>query len=125
MALHHGLAIDRTSCSRFWANQRRVLLTAAAYVLMQELLHAARTHYAPAQITTLRERLLKIGTHAVASARRFVLHLPRAFPGHPRVADHRPPTRRRSLTALALAAATVTAVDVSTRRPDAPITGRM
>ena len=79
--LHHGLAIDRTSCSRFWANQLRVLLTAAAYVLMQELrLHAARTRYARAQVTTLRERLLKIGTHVVASARRFVLHLPRAFP---------------------------------------------
>jgi hypothetical protein len=79
--LHHGLEIDRTSCSRFWANQLRVLLTAAAYVLMQELrLHAARTRYARAQVTTLRERLLKIGTHVVVSARRFVLHLPRAFP---------------------------------------------
>ena len=35
--LHDGLQIDRTSCSRFWANQLRVLLTAAAYVLMPEL----------------------------------------------------------------------------------------
>lgn len=79
--LHHGLDIDRTSCSRFWANQLRVLLTAAAYVLMQELrLQAARTRYARAQVTTLRERLLKIGVRVVASARRFVLHLPRAFP---------------------------------------------
>src|SRR5204862_1867954 len=34
--LHHGLAFDRTSCTRFLANQLRVLLTAAAYVLMQE-----------------------------------------------------------------------------------------
>ncbi len=33
----HDLQIDRTSCSDFWANQFRVLLTAAAYVLMQEL----------------------------------------------------------------------------------------
>ena len=79
--LHHGLEIDRTSCSRFWANQLRVLLTAAAYVLMQELrLHAARTRYARAQVTTLRDRLLKIGARVVASARRYVLHLPRAFP---------------------------------------------
>jgi hypothetical protein len=31
------LPIGRTSCSRFWANQFRVLMTAAAYVLMQEL----------------------------------------------------------------------------------------
>jgi hypothetical protein len=79
--LHHGLEMDRTSCSRFWANQLRVLLTAAAYVLLQELrLQAARTRYARAQVTTLRDRLLKIGAHVVASARRFVLHLPRAFP---------------------------------------------
>ena len=35
--LHHGLEIDRTSCTKFWANQFRVLMTAAAYVLMQEL----------------------------------------------------------------------------------------
>jgi hypothetical protein len=79
--LHHGLEIDRTSCSRFWANQLRVLLTAAAYVLMQELrLQAAHTPYARAQVTTLRDRLLKIGARVVASARRYVLHLPRAFP---------------------------------------------
>jgi hypothetical protein len=77
--LHHGLEIDRTSCTKFWANQLRVLLTAAAYVLLQELRrHAARTVYARAQITTLRERLLKIGVHVVASARRFVLHFPQA-----------------------------------------------
>ena len=37
-----GLQIDRTSCCRFWANQLRVLLTAAAYVLMQELRRCAR-----------------------------------------------------------------------------------
>jgi hypothetical protein len=30
--LHHGLELDRTSCSRFLANQFRVLLTLAAYV---------------------------------------------------------------------------------------------
>src|SRR5207245_7234126 len=30
--LHHGLAMDRTSCSRFLANQFRGLLTLAAYV---------------------------------------------------------------------------------------------
>ena len=39
-----GLQIDRTSCCPFSANQLRVFLTAAAYVLMQELrLRAART----------------------------------------------------------------------------------
>ena len=43
-----GLQIDRTSCCKFLANQLRVLLTAAAYVLMQELrLRAARTGSCP------------------------------------------------------------------------------
>jgi Transposase DDE domain group 1 len=77
----HALEIDRTSCSRFWANQFRVLLTAAAYVLMQELrLRAAGTNCARAQVWTLRERLLKLGARVVVSVRRLVLHLPASFP---------------------------------------------
>ena len=79
--LHHGLEIDRTSCSRFWANQFRVLMTTAAYVLMQELrLGAARTSCARAQVCTLRERLIKLGVRVEVSVRRIVLHLPAAFP---------------------------------------------
>ena len=79
--LHDGLQIDRTSCNRFWANQLRFLLTAAAYVLMQELrLRAARTACARTQVTWLRNRLLKLGVHVVRSVRRLVLHLPRATP---------------------------------------------
>ena len=66
--LHDGLQIGRTSCCRFWANQLRVLLTAAAYVLMQELrLRAARTACARAQVSGLRDRLLKLGVHVVVS----------------------------------------------------------
>ena len=79
--LLHGLEIDRTSCCHFGANQLRVLLTAAAYVLMQELrLRAARTSCARAQVTWLRARLLKLGVQVVRSVRRLVLHLPRATP---------------------------------------------
>jgi hypothetical protein len=79
--LHHGLEIDRTSCSRFLANQLRVLLTAAAYVLMQELrLRAAGTKLARAQVSTLRDCLLKIGAQVGSSVRRIVLHLPESFP---------------------------------------------
>jgi len=79
--LHEGLQIGRTSCTSFWANQFRVLMTAAAYVLMQELrLRAARTACARAQVWILRERLLKLGARVVASVRRIVLHLPRSFP---------------------------------------------
>jgi len=79
--LHHGLEIDRTSCTRFWANQLRVLLTAAAYVLMQELrTRAAGTSCARAQVSTLRERLLKLGVWVTCSVRRIVLHLPQSCP---------------------------------------------
>lgn len=75
--LHHGLQIDRTSCTRFLANQLRGLLSAAAYVLYQELrLAAARTAYRCAQVSTLREHLLKLGAWVHASVRRIVLHLP-------------------------------------------------
>ena len=93
--LHDGLQIGRTSCWRFWANQLRVFFTAAAYVLMQELrLRAAGTACARTQVTWLRDRLLKLGVHVVASVRRIVLHLPTATPGPPRVAAHRPRARR-------------------------------
>lgn len=75
--LHHGLEIDRTSCSRFLANQLRGLLTAAAYVLYQELrLRAACTALRSAQVNTLREQLMKLGAWVESSVRRIVLHLP-------------------------------------------------
>ena len=74
----HDLQIDRTSCSDFWANQFRVLLTAAAYVLMQELRRrAGGTSLARAQVSTLRERLLKLGARIESSVRRIIVHLPR------------------------------------------------
>jgi hypothetical protein len=79
--LQHGMEIDRTSCTRFWANQFRVLLTTAAYVLMQELrLNARHTGCARAQVSTLRERLLKVGVWIEVSVRRIVLHLPASYP---------------------------------------------
>ena len=79
--LHYGMEIGRTSCTSFWANQFRVLLTAAAYVLMQELrLGLAGTASARAQVSSLRERFLKVGAQVVVSVRRIVLHLPQSFP---------------------------------------------
>jgi hypothetical protein len=79
--LHYGMEIGRTSCTSFWANQFRVLMTAAAYVLMQELrLRLARTDCARAQVSTLRQRFLKLGVQVIATVRRVVLHLPQTFP---------------------------------------------
>src|SRR6059036_3178311 len=49
--LHHGLEMDRTSCEHFLANQFRVLLTLAAYILFQELQRRAHhTACADAQV---------------------------------------------------------------------------
>jgi hypothetical protein len=79
--LLHDLALGRTSCSRFWANQFRVLLTAAAYALFQEIRsHARRTPLARAQIATLRTLLIKLGAEVERSVRRFVVHLPATAP---------------------------------------------
>ncbi|MGZ8385790.1 MAG: IS1380 family transposase [Nitrospira sp.] len=80
--LHNGLALGRTSCSQFWANQFRVLLTTAAYVLLQELRRRAQgTACARAQVSTLRERLLKLAVWVDRSVRRLVMHLPQCAPG--------------------------------------------
>ncbi len=79
--LHDGMQIGRTSCSNFLANTFRVLLTAAAYVLMQEMrLHLSPTRHARAQVSTLREHFLKLGAQVIVTVRRIVLHLPQAFP---------------------------------------------
>ena len=66
--LHYGMEMGRTSCTNFWANQFRVLMTAAAYVLMQELRSGlAGTGSARAQVSILRQRFLKLGAQMVVS----------------------------------------------------------
>lgn len=56
------------------------LVTAAAFVLMQELrISARRGECARAQVWTLRDRLLELGAWVERSARRIVLHLPQSF----------------------------------------------
>ena len=79
--LKEGLQIDRTSCTRFLSNQFRVLMTAAAYVLLQEVRLAGRgTTCARAQVSTLQLRLLKLGAWVESSVRRVVVHLPMTTP---------------------------------------------
>ena len=75
--LKNDLEVDRTSCSSFLANQVRVLLTAAAYVLFQELRTATRER---SMVATLRLRLLKIGATIVESIRRIVISMPASHP---------------------------------------------
>jgi Transposase DDE domain group 1 len=79
--LKHGLSVDRTSCSSLVANQFRVILTAAAYLLFQDMRWRLRkTRHARAQVDRLRTCLLKASARATESVRRIVLHLPMAFP---------------------------------------------
>ena len=76
-----ALAFGRTSCTRFWANQLRITLTAAAFVLFQELqLRLDRTALRGAQVPRLRQALITIGVQVVRSVRRIVLHFPRSHP---------------------------------------------
>lgn len=76
-----GLNLDRSSCNSFFANQFRMLLTVAAFVLLQELrLKARHTEFAKAQVTSLRERLVKLAVWVERSTRRIVLHLPNSAP---------------------------------------------
>jgi hypothetical protein len=77
-----GLFADRTSCHDFVANQFRVLLSAAAYILMDHLRRHALTdtELAQAQVDTIRLKLLKIGARVVGSVRRVVIHLAEGYP---------------------------------------------
>jgi len=82
--LKDGVALDRLSCSSFLGNQFRLLLTLAAYILVQAVRgHAIGTACATAQATTLRERLLKVAVWVEQSVRRIVLHFPASFPWQP------------------------------------------
>jgi hypothetical protein len=70
------LKIDRTSCHRFVANQFRLILHAAAFVLLSSLRkQLAGTELAKAQVCTLQRHLLKLGVRVTETARRVWLHL--------------------------------------------------
>jgi Transposase DDE domain group 1 len=71
----------RTSCHRFLANQFRLLLHAAAYVLLCVLPEAAcGTRWGSAQVGTLRLGLLKVGARVMETCRKVWLHLSSSFP---------------------------------------------
>jgi len=75
------LAIDRTSCHRFLANQFRVLLHAAAFVLLSFIRRClAGTELATAQVRTLQRKLLKLGVRVRETARRVWLQFASSCP---------------------------------------------
>jgi hypothetical protein len=77
-----GLFSDRTSCHGWWANQFRVLLSSAAYVLMETIRRVGLkgTELARAQVGTIRLKLLKIGTVILRNTRRIRLFFSSAYP---------------------------------------------
>ena len=75
------LLSDRMSCSRFEANQFRLFMHSAAYVL----LHALRekmlkgTEYATATMKTIRLRLIKVAAYVKEMKTRIKIELPKQF----------------------------------------------
>lgn len=73
---------DRTSCHRFLANQFRLFLHSAAYVL----LHTLRANVLPgttlakATFETMRLKLFKIGARIIERKTKISIHLPTAYP---------------------------------------------
>jgi Transposase DDE domain group 1 len=76
------LFADRTSCHRFLANQFRLLLSAAAYVLVEAVrrLGLVGTQLERAQVSTIRLRLFKVAAMVKVSVRRVYLRLASGFP---------------------------------------------
>jgi Transposase DDE domain group 1 len=75
---------DRLSCHRFWANQFRLLLHAAAYWLLDTLRRVLiQAGVARLQLDTLRLRLIKIGGWVREQVHTLSLHLASSHPGEP------------------------------------------
>ncbi|HEV2456932.1 MAG TPA: IS1380 family transposase [Ktedonobacterales bacterium] len=75
---------DRLSCHRFWANQFRLLLHAAAYWLLDTLRRSLMAvGMARMQLDTLRLRVIKIGGWVREHLQALHLHLASSHPGEP------------------------------------------
>lgn len=82
--LKHACFADRLSCHRFWANQFRLLLHAAAYVLLDTIRRWLTTaQVARMTLDTLRLRLLKIGGWVREQPRSVRLRLASSHPSEP------------------------------------------
>ena len=76
------LFADRTSCTKWWANQFRLMLSSLAYLLLEAIrrLGLKGTELAQAQCGTIRLKLLKIGAVMLRNSRRVYFHLSSACP---------------------------------------------
>ena len=73
---------DRTSCHRFMANQFRLFLHSAAYVLLHALKDTGMqgTQWAKSNFDTIQLRLLKIGARVCERATKIRFHFPTSYP---------------------------------------------
>ena len=78
----NALQSDRTSCHRFEANQFRLLLHSAAYVLIHSLVTQALpdTNWVNVQFDTIQKRLLKVGARILELTTKIKIQFPSAFP---------------------------------------------
>jgi len=76
------LLSDRTSCTSFSANQFRLFLHSAAYVIYHTFraLHLKGTQWASAQFDTIRCKIIKIGARIIQRTRKIRIHLPTSLP---------------------------------------------
>ena len=76
------LFADRASSHDFGANQFRLIMSSAAYVLMETLRREGlkNTKMAKAQAQTIRNKLLKVAAVIQVSTRRIVFHLAGGYP---------------------------------------------
>ena len=76
------LFADQTSCTEWWPNQFRLMLSSLAYTLIETLrrVYLAGTELAQAQVGTIRLKLLKIGAVVVRNTRRVRLLLTSNYP---------------------------------------------
>lgn len=76
------LFADRTSCSKWWPNQFRLMLSSLAYTLLETLrrVYLQETELAFALAGTLRLKLLKIGAVVLRNTRRVQFFLSSSYP---------------------------------------------
>ncbi len=76
------LQSDRTSCHRFSANQFRLFLHSAAYVLLHTIQQIGMrgTQWTTSNFNTIQLRVLKIGARVREQATKVRFHFPTSYP---------------------------------------------
>jgi hypothetical protein len=75
------LFADRTSCSKWWPNQFRLILSSLAYTLMESMRSTAfcGTKFAKATCNTIRMRLFKVGAIIIKNTRTTYIKISKSF----------------------------------------------